>query len=167
MTSNIGTSLYAKTQMGYQSDLDGNRVSRNALVKSLKRFFSPEFLNRIDEIVVFNHLEIDDIRKIIEIQLKEVRNNIEKQGKRLLVREKVFDHIIEKYYSREYGARNISRALKSELLEKIAGLSLGKEWHDAQTIVCAMKKRQIDIRLEELNTLSEEKVVLMEKCNGK
>ena len=85
----------------------------------------------------------------------------------MLVREKVFDHIIEKYYSREYGARNISRALKSELLEKIAGLSLGKEWHDAQAIVCDMKKRQIDIRLEELNTSSEEKVVLMEKCDGK
>lgn len=167
MTSNIGTSLFSKTQMGYQSDLDGSRVSRGALVKSLKRFFSPEFLNRIDEIVVFNHLETDDIKEIIEIQLGEVRHNIEKQGKKLVVQEGVFDHIIRKYYSKEYGARNISRALKTEILEKIAAYSLKKEWTDASTIMCNINDQQVEIQLETAGPPAMEKEVLMEKFSGK
>lgn len=167
MTSNIGTSLFSKTQMGYRSDLEGSQVSRGALVKSLKRFFSPEFLNRIDEIVVFNHLETDDIKKIIEIQLGEVRHNIEKQGKRLVVQDGVFDHIIQKYYSKEYGARNISRGLKSEILEKIAGYTLKKEWDDASTIICDINNQQVDIQLDTTGTPAIEKEALMEKLSGK
>ncbi len=167
MTSNIGTSLFSKTQMGYQSDLDGNRVSRGALVKSLKRFFSPEFLNRIDEIVVFNHLEAEDIKKIIEIQLGEVKHNIEKQGKELVIQEEVFDFIIQKYYSKEYGARNISRALKTEILEKIAGYSLTSEWNETGVIICAMNNQQVDIQLEVAGTASIGKEVLLEKFDGK
>jgi ATP-dependent Clp protease ATP-binding subunit ClpC len=153
--------------MGYQSDLDGSRVSRGALVKSLKQFFSPEFLNRIDEIVVFNHLETDDIKRIIELQLSEVRDNIEKLGKKLVVQEVVYDHIIQEYYSREYGARNISRALKTEILEKIAGYSLKKEWNEAGIIICDMNNQKVDIQLETTGAPALEKEVLMEKINGK
>jgi ATP-dependent Clp protease ATP-binding subunit ClpC len=167
MTSNIGTDLFSKSQLGYQGDLDGADVSRTALIKSLKRFFSPEFLNRIDEIVVFKHLELNDIKKIIDIQLQEVRGNLEKQGKELILKDEVFDFIIKKYYSKEYGARNISRALKFEILEKIAAASLQKEWSDSHAIVCCLNKERIDIQLEFENTSAMGSEEMIENASGK
>ena len=85
MTSNIGTALFSKANMGYKSSLEETQVSRATLIKSLKKYFSPEFLNRIDEIIVFHHLRDGDIKAIIDIHLREVRRDLEKQGKELVV----------------------------------------------------------------------------------
>jgi ATP-dependent Clp protease ATP-binding subunit ClpC len=150
MTSNIGTSLFSKTQMGYQSDLKGSHVSHAALIKTLKKYFSPEFLNRVDEVLIFNHLKSEDIKKIIEIQLKLTRENLEKQEKELVIRDAVLNHVIKEGYSREYGARHISRTLRKQILEKIAHLSLEKEWDYARQVVCAMddEEEELIVHLE-------------------
>ena len=148
MTSNIGTSLFSRSQMGYGGGEDGVDVSRSSLLKTLKRFFSPEFLNRIDEIVWFRNLDREHIKRIIELQLREVRENLEKQGKELAIADEVLEYIIEDGYSREYGARNISRTLKRILLEKISKKSLEDGWDDAQTIDCYMKNDRVEVELE-------------------
>ena len=145
MTSNIGTSLFAKSNMGYKSSPEGSGVSRATLIKSLKKYFSPEFLNRIDEIIVFHHLRDSDIKAIIDIQLREVRRDLEKQGKELVIKDDVLAHIAARGYSLEYGARNLNRVLKKDLLEKIAYLSLEKEWEDARSLVCRLRGDEIEI----------------------
>ena len=145
MTSNIGTSLFSKANMGYKSGPDETLVSRATLIKSLKKYFSPEFLNRIDEIIVFRHLHDSDIKGIIDIQLREVRRDLEKQGKELVIKDDVLAHIASRGYSLEYGARNLNRVLKKELLEKIAYLSLEKEWEDARYLVCRLRDDEIEI----------------------
>ena len=145
MTSNVGTSLFSKANMGYKSSPEETQVSRATLVKSLKKYFSPEFLNRIDEIVIFHHLRDSDIKAIIDIHLHEVRRDLEKQGKELIVREDVLAHIAARGYSLEYGARNLNRVLKKELLEKIAYLSLEKEWEEARYLVCRLREDEIEI----------------------
>lgn len=148
MTSNIGTSLFSRAQMGYQGDMEGSTVSRQSLIKALKKYFSPEFLNRVDEIVVFKHLDEEDIKKIIDIQLEGTREYLEKLDKELVIKDEVIDYIVKAGYSREYGARHISRALKSNLLEKIAKMSLEKEWDYAKYVVCSMDKDEVEVRLE-------------------
>jgi ATP-dependent Clp protease ATP-binding subunit ClpC len=150
MTSNIGTSLFSKANMGYKSSPADAQVSRATLIKSLKKYFSPEFLNRIDEIIVFHHLRDKDIKAIIDIHLREVRRDLEKQGKELVVRDDVLAHIAARGYSLEYGARNLNRVLKKELLEKIAYLSLEKEWEDARYLVCNLRDDEIEIVPEAL-----------------
>jgi len=145
MTSNIGTSLFSKANMGYKSSSDDTQVSRATLIKSLKKYFSPEFLNRIDEIIVFHHLRDNDIKAIIDIHLREVRHDLEKQGKELIVKDDVLAHIASRGYSLEYGARNLNRVLKKELLEKIAYLSLEKEWEDSRYLVCRLRDDEIEI----------------------
>lgn len=145
MTSNIGTSLFSKANMGYKGSQEEAQVSRATLIKSLKKYFSPEFLNRIDEIVIFRHLLDEDIKAIIDIQLREVRRDLEKQGKELVIKDDVLAHIARKGYSLEYGARNLTRVLKKELLEKIAYLSLEKEWDDARFLVCRLQDDEIEI----------------------
>ncbi len=148
MTSNIGTSLFSRTQMGYQGDPQGAHVSRASLIKSLKKYFSPEFLNRVDEIVIFKHLSEDEIKKIIDLQLEGTRQHLEKLDKELVIKDEVIDHIIRIGYSREYGARNISRTLKNKVLEKIARVSLDKEWDEARYVVCSLDRDEVDVRLE-------------------
>jgi ATP-dependent Clp protease ATP-binding subunit ClpC len=145
MTSNIGTSLFSKANMGYKSSAEDTQVSRATLIKSLKKYFSPEFLNRIDEIIIFHHLRDHDIKAIIDIHLREVRRDLEKQGKELVVKDDVLAHIAARGYSLEYGARNLNRVLKKELLEKIAYLSLEKEWEDARYLVCRLRDDEIEI----------------------
>ncbi len=142
MTSNIGTDLFSKTKPGYQPGED-EEVTQISLKKALKKYFSPEFLNRIDEIVVFRNLESEDIKKIINIQLKGTVKKLKKQGKILKVTEKLIDHIVSKGFSREYGARNISRTIKNLLLEKIAHLALTPEWPDGNLVNCTIKKGKI------------------------
>lgn len=148
MTSNIGTALFAKANLGYKSSPEGTHVSRATLIKALKKYFSPEFLNRIDEIIVFHHLRDDDIKAIIDIQLREVRRDLEKQGKELVIGDDVLAHLAARGYSLEYGARNLNRVLKKELLEKIAYLSLEKEWPEARYLVCRMSGSGIEVVLE-------------------
>jgi ATP-dependent Clp protease ATP-binding subunit ClpC len=145
MTSNIGTSLFSKANMGYKNSQEESGVSRATLIKSLKKYFSPEFLNRIDEIVVFHHLRDSDIKAIIDIQLRDVRRDLERQGKELIVPDDVLVHIATRGYSLEYGARNLNRVLKKELLEKIAYLSLEKEWEDARYLACRLRDGEIEI----------------------
>ncbi len=147
MTSNIGTSLFSRSQLGFGNQEIGGDVSRGSLLKTLKRFFSPEFLNRIDEIVWFKSLDRFHIRRIIELQLREVRSRLAGQGKELDIACGVVDFIIAEGYSSEYGARNISRALKRILLEKISGKSLESNWDDARCIACYMKDNRVEVEL--------------------
>jgi ATP-dependent Clp protease ATP-binding subunit ClpC len=167
MTSNIGTSLFSKANMGYKSGPEGTSVSRATLIKSLKKYFSPEFLNRIDEIIVFRHLHNDDIKAIIGIQLREVRRDLERQGKELVVPDDVLVHIAARGYSLEYGARNLNRVLKKELLEKIAYLSLEKEWEDARCLVCRLHDDEIEIIPEPVATTFSAERLLASQGDGR
>ncbi len=146
MTSNIGTSLYGYTKMGYEADVNKNYVSNSMLIKNLKKYFTPEFLNRIDDVIIFNHLTKDDIKKIIDLQLVEVRKKLSRENKSLDIKTDVFDYLAEKGYSKEYGARNLSRVIIRKLLEKIAILNLSKEWDKFKEILCFVEGDEIIVR---------------------
>ena len=145
MTSNIGTSLFSKTSPGYQSDLQSNEVSSAALFKALKKYFSPEFLNRVDEVLIFKQLKESDIAKIIELLLRSTRETLEKQNKELVIHEDVLNYIKREGYSKEYGARHLGRVIRRTILEKVAFLSLEKEWEEARRIIFTMDKNRGEV----------------------
>jgi len=146
LTSNIGTSLFSYTKMGYESEFEENYVSDSMLIKNLKKHFTPEFLNRIDDIIIFKHLSKESIKKIIDLQLIELRKKLNRENKSLILKPEVFDLIAEKGYSKEYGARNLSRIITKELLEKMAILSLSKEWEMYKEIVCFVEDKKIIVK---------------------
>ncbi|MGE5344122.1 MAG: AAA family ATPase [Candidatus Omnitrophota bacterium] len=149
MTSNIGTSLFAKTTMGYQHTPGEADVSHTALMKSLKKYFSPEFLNRVDDVLIFSHLKEDHIKTIIDLQLALTRDNLRQQGKTLILQDEVIALMIANGYSKEYGARHLGRVLRKHLLEKIAHLSLEKEWDHAHRVICSLdEQQQVRVQLE-------------------
>ncbi len=146
MTSNIGTHLFSRKRMGY-----GNRgtpkVERTEMIKEVKQFFPPEFLNRLDEIVVFDPLTPPVIHEIIDLQLKTVRRRLAAEGKSVRLTDEAAHLIADGGYSFEYGARNLSRVLRREFLDPLAELALTASWRATREIVVEVEEGKPVIRL--------------------
>ncbi len=128
MTSNVGARIITdKTFLGFSN---GNDEEKNAdkdyentkkdVMSELKRQFRPEFLNRIDEIIVFHKLNDEDIKKIINIMINQLEKRLNAQNITLDVDEKVKELIAKKGVDKNYGARPLKRAIQSMLEDKIA-----------------------------------------------
>ncbi len=124
-TSNIGAEYalkmsYAKTEMERQSAFE---MQHNAL----KRVMRPEFLNRIDEIVIFNALDRNSIAKIANLLLSSLTQKLKMQGINIAISKKAANYIISLVDNKEYGARPLKRALQSKLVDPISDMLLRKE----------------------------------------
>lgn len=122
MTSNVGASLFSQEEIGF---LQGNRheVTKTAHSKELKRFFKPEFLNRIDEVVMFNSLSLEDARKIARLNIDLINRRFT-GNLHIHASPSVIDFLARKGFSREYGARELLRVIQDQILQKIADLRL-------------------------------------------
>ena len=125
MTSNIGAKhITDRKTLGSVNQEDNEEKEYEGIKKNvmeeLKKEFKPEFLNRIDEIIVFHKLEDKEIRQIINIMLKNVAKLLEKQGIKLEVDEKAKDLIAKKGTDKSYGARPLKRAIQTMVEDKIA-----------------------------------------------
>ena len=113
MTSNLGTELARQ-----------GRFDRDELMQLLKRSFRPEFLNRIDEVVVFNPLSREDIRKIVDIQLGRTKEMLTEQGVGLIINSGVEDVLAEEGYDADFGARPLKRVIQRLVENPLAELIL-------------------------------------------
>lgn len=108
---------------------------KSTIKKSLKKAFSPEFLNRLDDVIVFNSLKREDIHKIIDISLGELFTRIEDLGFKIELTEKAKDFITEKGYDPQYGARPLNRAVQKYLEDPIAEEILKGDIDEGGTLV--------------------------------
>ena len=125
MTSNIGSRQLKDfgqgVGFGTQAKKDAkDEYSRSVIENALKRSFAPEFLNRIDDVIVFNSLERDDIHKIIDVELKKLFMRINEMGYQLELTEKAHDFIAEKGWDEQYGARPLKRAIQKYVEDVLA-----------------------------------------------
>ena len=125
MTSNIGARQIKDfgTGVGFSTSAQkaqSNDLEKGVIENALKKTFAPEFLNRIDDIVVFNALEKDDIMKIVDIELNKLSKRIAKLGYSLKLSKKAKSFLGDKGYDKKYGARPLSRAIQRYLEDLIA-----------------------------------------------
>jgi ATP-dependent Clp protease ATP-binding subunit ClpC len=124
MTSNVGTKdikKQAKIGFGESSSLAGEHDKmREQIDESMKRLFNPEFLNRIDDTIVFRQLTKEDIVKIIQISLKKLLVRVEQMGVNVQLTEKALEFLAEKGYDKQYGARPLRRAMQKYVEDPIA-----------------------------------------------
>ena len=138
MTSNIGTrqlkDFGAGVGFNIRSDEKEKDYSQGVLQKALNKAFAPEFLNRIDDIVMFDPLDRDAIFKIIEVELRGFLGRMSKLGYEFNITDEAKNYIAEKGYDQQYGARPLKRALQKYLEDPLAELIINAELNPGDTI---------------------------------
>lgn len=143
MTSNVGTRQLKDfgQGVGFTAENNNNLITKankehtNSIIeKSLKQQFSPEFLNRLDEVVIFEQLDIEAIKQIIALELKTLETRVSEMGYQLQISEKAKELVALKGYDVQYGARPLKRAIQTYIEDGICQLLLSKEVSAGTTI---------------------------------
>ncbi len=154
MTSNIGARLITdKKTLGFTSKEEKNEEKKEYedikkdVLAELKKEFKPEFINRIDEIIVFHKLQKEEMRQIVDIMLKQVIKRMEVQNIKIKIDDKVKDKIIEEGTDANYGARPLKRTIQSLIEDKIAEAILdGKISKDKEVEIGLNKDGELEIK---------------------
>ena len=118
MTSNAGSDTKSSGAVGFGGSADQQGKERT--MKALRDFLRPEFLNRVDEIICFNHLTKENFSGIARIMLEELRTSLRDKGYTFHYDDALVDYLVEKSYSMTYGARNLRRLIQKELEDPMA-----------------------------------------------
>ena len=146
MTSNIGTRQLKEFGKGIgfaaQVRTDDKEYSRNVITKALNKSFAPEFINRLDEIITFDQLDMDALTRIIDIKLKGLYSRVENIGYKLVIDEDAKKFVATKGYDVQFGARPLKRAIQNNLEDGISELILGSEMAAGDTIKVSYDKEK-------------------------
>jgi len=162
MTSNIGSRKLKDFGQGVgfgtasqRSQIDEN--TRSVIENALKKAFAPEFLNRIDDVVIFNSLDRADIHKIIDIELAKLYDRINLIGYELTLSEKAKDYIAEKGFDKDYGARPLNRAIQKYIEDALAEEIISSNISEGDKIFMDLdeKKDELTIKIEKAHKETE------------
>jgi len=148
LTSNVGSEHFRrKSAIGFNSDAEEGQKEkreedkfRGDVLGALRDTFKPEFLNRLDEIVVFNSLTMAEIKKIVEIQLAEVKNRLSARGVNVEIKPEVKDYIVKNGFSPDYGARPIKRLIQKVIIDGLADKIIKGEIQNGKKVNIFLKK---------------------------
>lgn len=151
MTSNVGAmQLAEERQLGFTSRQDNAqsdyKALKNKVMSELKRTFRPEFLNRVDDIIVFHHLTKEHMNDIIEIMLKDLRKRLSSKNITLSVTDKAKSYLIEKGYDKAYGARPLKRVIQNLIEDGLAEKMLLKEISDNDCVTVDLEGNELVFR---------------------
>ena len=146
MTSNIGTRQLKEFGKGIgfaaQIRTDDKEYSRSVITKALNKSFAPEFINRLDEIITFDQLDLDALTRIIDIKLKGLYSRVKNIGYKLVIDEDAKKFVATKGYDVQFGARPLKRAIQNNLEDGISELILGSEMAAGDTIKVSYDKEK-------------------------
>ena len=146
MTSNIGTRQLKEFGKGIgfaaQVRTDDKEYSRSVITKALNKSFAPEFINRLDEIITFDQLDLNALTRIIDIELKGLYSRVEHIGYKLVIDENAKKFVATKGYDVQFGARPLKRAIQNNLEDGISELILGSEMAAGDTIKVSYDKEK-------------------------
>lgn len=151
MTSNIGTRQLKDFGKGVgfaaQVRTDDKEYSRSVITKALNKSFAPEFINRLDEIITFDQLDLEALTKIIDIELKGLYERIESIGYKLVIDEDAKRYVASQGYDVQFGARPLKRAIQKHLEDGISELILGSALENGNTINVSYNKEKDAIEM--------------------
>lgn len=152
MTSNIGTRQLKEFGKGIgfaaQTRTDDKEYSRSVITKALNKSFAPEFINRLDEIITFDQLDIEALTKIIEIELKGLYERIESLGYKLEIDDEAKRYVASKGYDVQFGARPLKRSIQNNLEDGLAELILNEDPQNGDTIHVGMNPEGNGLKME-------------------
>lgn len=140
MTSNAGTQLKSS---GIGFGKRGYEALENKAKEALKEIFRPEFLNRVDETIVFTELSKEELRQIVDLMLKEVIHDVKEKNMSITISDKVKDFILEKGYDEKYGARPLRRTIQRYIEDEIAEEYIRKRFTPGDHIEVDLKDERV------------------------
>ncbi len=154
MTSNAGSEYIAEAGgLGFSAkdrEEEKREVVENNVMTELKKQFRPEFLNRIDEIVIFNHLEMEEVKEIVGLELDKVSKRVfENSGVKLEFKRSVKTHLAEKGFDRDMGARPLKRRIQKDILNPLAVKLISGNVLSGEKITVRIREDEIDFRTPE------------------
>ncbi len=163
MTSNVGASMIAtQSKLGFSVAADEKKDKyeklKDTVNEEMKKAFRPEFLNRIDDIVVFSHLSKEEIRQIAELMMKDLFKRLEERDLKMEVTDAVKDFLSTDGYSEAYGARPLRRLIQRKVEDTLAEEILTNAYQPGDTIVLDYKDGKLAFSKKGAETKSEEPV---------
>ncbi len=148
MTSNVGASMITNTaKLGFTTGEDESKDKyeklKETVTEEMKKAFRPEFLNRIDETIVFSHLSKEEIRQIVDLMLKDLFKRLQERELSVEVTDEVKDHLAENGYSEAYGARPLRRLIQRKIEDELAEEILSGKYANGDTVRIILKDGKI------------------------
>lgn len=148
MTSNVGASMIAsQSKLGFTTAQDEKKDKyeklKDTVMDEMKKAFRPEFLNRIDDIIVFSHLSKEELRQIVDLMLKDLVNRLSERGLSIEVIDEVKDSLAKEGYSEAYGARPLRRLIQKKIEDILAEEILTNKYSSGDTIILKMEDDKI------------------------
>ena len=145
MTSNMGASIISEnfSQISDDNAFDVIFDTRDQVMELLRKTIRPEFLNRIDEVIMFRPLDRKEIRKVVDIQFAQLRNRLAEQGIQLEAEKEVLDFLGEQGYDPAYGARPLKRVIQTKVLNPLSKEILGGKVNKDEVIGLVLEHGQI------------------------
>jgi ATP-dependent Clp protease ATP-binding subunit ClpC len=153
MTSNAGAqSIIEPKKLGFgavEDEKQDHEQMKNSVMEEVKRIFKPEFLNRIDETIVFRALNKDDMKQIVTLLCRELQKRCREQMDiDLVVRDSAKTYIVEKAYDRKYGARPMKRKIQDEIEDRLAEAIVAGTIKNGDKVVVSTKNKTISVMVE-------------------
>ena len=142
MTSNIGTT-FKNQSLGFGAQEEEYQREEQRVHDAMKENFKPEFLNRIDEIVVFNRLSKDDLRKIVDIMISQLQEVVKDKGISIKITDEVKDFIVEKGYDEKYGARPLRRVIQKYIEDEISDIFIMNDLNKVNVLTLQLLNKKI------------------------
>jgi ATP-dependent Clp protease ATP-binding subunit ClpB len=148
MTSNVGNEIVKQYILGFSDEpvRSEEREMKSKVTEALKSQFKPEFLNRVDEIIVFDSLSKDDLAKIVELQLIQVQKRLAEKKIKIKVAQKAKKYLADKGYDPSYGARPLKRLIQQTILDEIAKKIIAGEIKEEDSVSIDTDEKGITIK---------------------
>ena len=140
MTSNISSSVSSDSKLSEMK-------KQEQIMKDLRKYFRPEFLNRIDEVVLFNSLNENHIAKIVNIQVREVEKRLKEKNIQLKLDQKAVDYLARRGFDPDYGARPLKRVIQRELLNPLANQIISGDLKEGATVKVTANDLNLELQL--------------------
>ena len=122
--------------------------TQEKILDQVKQRFKPEFLNRIDEVIVFNRLSKKEMNKILKLQISEIVNFLKIKKIQIELDEKAENWLIEEGFSSSYGARPLRRVIQNQIVDKIAHMLISNEINEKSKVFISTKNSELDFKIK-------------------
>jgi ATP-dependent Clp protease ATP-binding subunit ClpC len=163
MTSNLGTKDISKN-IGFSSldELDNYEKMKSKVGEELKRYFRPEFLNRIDETIVFHELTIDEVKEIVDLMLDRVHNQLKNSDLEIVLSDEAKEFLATEGYDKEFGARPLRRSIQRLLEDPLSEELLQGKYKAGSTIIISLNTEDNTLEFESVEAPDEPPVDFVE-----